>query len=1476
VSGGSGVAAVAESEETSTTSEAPVLESKTVPQHLQSSPKRKVPAQLEWEGLPTETLWPQTVQSKKIENDDNQSNNAKNNGDSLNKSNTSDWPEGWTKRIYIRSTGKTKGDKDRYWYSPAGRRFRSLAEVRKYMDLLKKHDGNETTAYTEFKTPKKRLPEEAIRLSETISPQLPSTASATENSKSSEIGPKPSSSFQPSFASTPALLPTISTPDTSSQTRITPEKGTEAIQGLSSPVISAIHHTQNNSHHKDNNNTIDLTSKTIERASLASAETMVTAHNRDGNSDSASSLTLRRLPLNEQNETASTAVASMSGESLPLLTSSGTSRGSTKDSGRDFTHETNDTSTSNGDRIAGGNENRNDNTVSDDNNSKSLDCITTDGEEEYVMRRPLQNIDTAEEIQHNTQGHPSQPTTAVTSTTVVSTTITDGRESDRTANTRAISTAWKTLSISVPSRRDLIWGKRPKKKRKKRTGYRVEGLNVVRHKTQHSLPKWIPFESGRYSNKEEDLSSLVFTRPQFVEKVVIEAEERIRNLQPEHQTVTITISEHHPRDPHSYLLEAEGTEEALKIVTNLTQRFVRNKIERLNLQWLVDDGASLVVDVKLTIEPEDDPIDVLGVRFSSAKISSPAEGVYIRSMAKGALSKTLGGIEAFHSGCVLLAINSNKVSSYSKVKNLLMQVKSTCVDTQAPTRIKLSLCLSKYADLSKVKNLSKLMLRRMDGLPYNEKDYESFRFERYIEWTQKQKTNQVESKARALQQNKNKRKKQMQESYLIDNESDIDTASFAVMDSESEEEKPRRKRKKVASDNDNKKSKAHVSGYNIFRIFEEKVKPLVLLDYKDTKINIKSICSSMWKKHKEILGDNPHRKCLNYLPEMVEDVIKDHVENQKSRGIAFSSTEEDLEKLTCGISKHFVPKFISLLQKEYPRETETQLVSRLVGMWELHRKNRLYGIRCKANCSCLGEWDQVFGKGDKSAAKEFLTIKRRPSLLSNSTASSNDKKVPKASAVPRKKRAIEQSSDASKRKSKKPKASTSFLSSISSRTEIFEVQFNTSLPLGAYFRTRKNQCQVFSIFLNGQVANEKRITNGTTVVAVNKTGGNRFAISSHEMLEKLYSDAKRTKSTMFISFKNQGVNSGIISANRINTGAWNNVGEWIGPDNLDENDGWAGGARMASRQNPPQTSATRQLPKLNSMKSLLNRMASGTNMSASAQNTQKDFISSEHMHIVTNMERKENTSSHNVPQWTTIVNTEKPGHNVRTPKKILLSKKSSFPPEKEESGLSRLLPSSKRRSRRERTHSKSVKISLSNNEEIFFFKDDAPNVHQVMQIDPNPTPNKIIQELPPDQALIDAFRNKSCNDVIDILAAEEFLTAQSNGEFDLEAVLQKEYDFVKSELEKIDDSNKEKKNDIGAKITIAKIYINCVHLIQKTMSLKKWYELTIELKFIDINQNLSLVDAIGGNVSLKLDDGKLKESYVSFVLIFFGIYSSKF
>merc|ERR1712224_200620 len=80
-------------------------------------------------------------------------------------------------------------------------------------------------------------------------------------------------------------------------------------------------------------------------------------------------------------------------------------------------------------------------------------------------------------------------------------------------------------------------------------------------------------------------------------------------------------------------------------------------------------------------------------------------------------------------------------------------------------------------------------------------------------------------------------------------------------------------------------------------------------------------------------------------------------------------------------------KFIVLLQEEYPTENESQLVQRLVGMWEEHQKNRLYGLRCEKDCGCHGEWDQLFGKGDKAKAREFRIMMKRSHILSRNQAS---------------------------------------------------------------------------------------------------------------------------------------------------------------------------------------------------------------------------------------------------------------------------------------------------------------------------------------------------------------------------------------------------------------------------------------------------------------------------------------------------------
>lgn len=39
------------------------------------------------------------------------------------------WPKGWTKKVFERKSGATKGGKDRYWYSPVnGFKFRSMVE----------------------------------------------------------------------------------------------------------------------------------------------------------------------------------------------------------------------------------------------------------------------------------------------------------------------------------------------------------------------------------------------------------------------------------------------------------------------------------------------------------------------------------------------------------------------------------------------------------------------------------------------------------------------------------------------------------------------------------------------------------------------------------------------------------------------------------------------------------------------------------------------------------------------------------------------------------------------------------------------------------------------------------------------------------------------------------------------------------------------------------------------------------------------------------------------------------------------------------------------------------------------------------------------------------------------------------------------------------------------------------------------------
>ena len=110
----------------------------------------------------------------------------------------------------------------------------------------------------------------------------------------------------------------------------------------------------------------------------------------------------------------------------------------------------------------------------------------------------------------------------------------------------------------------------------------------------------------------------------------------------------------------------------------------------------------------------------------------------------------------------------------------------------------------------------------------------------------------------------------------------------------------------------------------------------------------------------------------------------------------------------------------------------------------------------------------------------------------------------------------------------------------------------------------------------------------------------------------------------------------------------------------------------------------------------------------------------------------------------------------------------------------------------------------------------------------------------------------------------------------VESVLLVQYTFVGNEVKRIDklagSANAiEQKNDLNAKYTVLKIYINCIHLIEKTMSLKKWYSIDIKMDHIDLKQTQNINGMIGGTVAMKIRNGQDKEDLVS---LFCSVYTN--
>ena len=61
------------------------------------------------------------------------------------------WPRNWIKRVYQRQSGNSKGHTDRYWFSPAGHKLRSMVQVSRYFKCLEAFNGDESKAWEAHK-----------------------------------------------------------------------------------------------------------------------------------------------------------------------------------------------------------------------------------------------------------------------------------------------------------------------------------------------------------------------------------------------------------------------------------------------------------------------------------------------------------------------------------------------------------------------------------------------------------------------------------------------------------------------------------------------------------------------------------------------------------------------------------------------------------------------------------------------------------------------------------------------------------------------------------------------------------------------------------------------------------------------------------------------------------------------------------------------------------------------------------------------------------------------------------------------------------------------------------------------------------------------------------------------------------------------------------------------------------------------------
>ena len=1062
-------------------------------------------------------------------------------------------------------------------------------------------------------------------------------------------------------------------------------------------------------------------------------------------------------------------------------------------------------------------------------------------EEEDVMQRLLHAIQGAEDIDY-VKSCPSS---------IIENEMNNEIRSDWNINTKKsrTSTIWegKMIPSLLSSRDGDIDGVGTcclEKNSSLKASSKVTMIEEIKlKKIQYTLPKWIPTCSGTYTDDQ-----LLFTPEDFHFCVIEPVTNQIPQLSRcNRSSWMVEISDY---DQASYLLEAYGIEANVKYFDALkihTEGYIRKRIASINLKWLLEDDDSLELEVALNIHR-----GPIGIKFSKytfvvratdnngASQTEPQEpvGLWIKGVLQNKeLSRSLGGNEACRNGCAILSVDGVHVCDALELKKILLQAKAD----ESRESITIRMCLSKYAKLDQVPKQVMQSIRRRDGKPYNPDLYKSFKEETSPSLTRPELSrvgNQISpllssttmtNVSSRMSNNSNGASEDQKVNVrgvdkLNKRGGDCDDELKTVKDSNEELDFPTMddvRDRLVDSDDDEEgkninKAKAiriHVQQY---ANFEKKLQPIVHLDYKDTEIHEKSILSSMWKQHKVLFGNtcDDSCDCISRIPELVANVIRDDTLKKKKRGI---ETEQELEGRICGISLYFVPKVLPLLRKEYPTETPTQLIKRLIYMWSLHQSRRMYngrfGVRCSESCACNELFDDIFQKGSMENVKNTnvplpkITTKGQPNESINHITPSD---MAIGQNLKRKTSICSLKEPESPQQQKKQKMQSMSVNSISNPTQehktfistmtnrTFEVVLDASKPLGGYFQTERGQNSrskvfILSIYANGQLAMDKRIKIGAQVVAV-MVANHRKLVLNHGFFQSCYTNANRKRQKLCVvldsSFK-AGHASAVLDDN------WNSRGSWTGISN--NHLGWAGGANCVPKFD------RRKVDPRNSVGS--SGWAGGGNYA----NWRKP-------------------SGENIPK-SSYANERRPA----------------------DSGVPNMPSSSKMYEQRK------LRGPLSRD----WRHNQKESPAQFPRVTHHGSDINILR---------DTIQNKSCGNLIDLLENGSF-TMNKNI---LNAALREQYRCIGEELVRMRHSSHtdliRKENDLEAKNKILKLYINCSYLIDRAISLRYWTVISFEVKHLMLNNKLSTDDGlIGGTVRSQypvIDMGSLplrkRANYISY------------